>query len=156
MEYEIRPITAADQTFLTEMQYEAFFVPDGAEPYPRSILDEPEIRRYHEHFGTRDGDVGVIAECDRPLGAAWVRLVAGGYGYVDDRTPELGVAVVADARGRRVGSALLQALLAVVPRCSLSTDARNPAKRLYERLGFELVRTDGEHGVVMLRDVRHR
>ena len=39
-------------------------------------------------------------------------------------------------RGQGVGDALLRALLAAVPRMSLSVDARNPARHLYERHGF--------------------
>lgn len=150
--FSIRTAAAADQAFISEMQYEAFFVPPGDDPFPWSILDEPHIRPYHAGFGTQDGDVGVIAEtpAGRPLGAAWVRLVEG-YGFVDADTPELGIAVVDGCRGAGVGTALLTELLTHVPRCSLSVDARNPALGLYERLGFVTVRTDGDHTKVMLR-----
>jgi ribosomal protein S18 acetylase RimI-like enzyme len=147
----IRPAGPADQVFISEMQYEALFVPPGEVPFPRSILDRPDILRYHAGFGALPGDVGVIAEdsAQRLVGAAWVRLVAG-YGFVDALTPELGIAVVADARGNGVGSALLAELLAIVPRLSLSVDTRNRAMRLYERFGFRTVRIDGEHSAVML------
>ena len=152
----IRPAVAADQSFISEMQYEALFAPPDATPYPHSILDEPGIRRYHAGFGTREGDVGRVARNDAgvPIGAAWVRQVDDGYGHVDDHTPELGIAVVADRRGNGVGTALLESLIAARPRMSLSVDARNPARGLYERLGFESVRTDGDHSVVMLRSGR--
>ncbi len=148
----IRPATADDQAVISEMQYEAFFVPPGAEPFPRSILAEPNIRSYHAEFGSHPGDVGRVARDDSgtPIGAAWVRRVEG-YGFVDHETPELGIAVVADHRGTGVGTALLESLLAAVPRVSLSVDARNPAKALYQRLGFELVRVDDEYTAVMLR-----
>jgi ribosomal protein S18 acetylase RimI-like enzyme len=151
--FTIRVATSADQAFISEMQYEAFFVPPGAEPFPRSILDEPNITKYHRDFGSRPGDVGVVATTadGAPLGAAWVRLVEG-YGFVDHDTPELGIAVVDRARGHGVGTALMRELLAVVPRCSLSVDARNPALRVYERFGFREVRRDGDWSVVMLRE----
>lgn len=163
MTFAIRPAAADDQAFITEMQYDACFVPPGAEPFPREVLDDPAIRPYHAGFGTRPGDVGVIAEIatgiagsgDRALGAAWVRQVRG-YGFVDDHTPELGIAVVADRRGEGIGASMLGALFDHVPRCSLSCDLRNPAVGLYERFGFEVVRRDGEHTVVMLRDPRAR
>jgi GNAT superfamily N-acetyltransferase len=152
MAFEIRAATAEDQAFVTEMQYEAFFVPPGTEPFPRTVLDEPAIRPYHVDFGSGPGDVGVVAVADgRPLGAAWVRQVRG-YGFVDDRTPELGIAVVADRRGEGIGMALLTKLFERVPRCSLSCDDRNPAIRLYEVFAFEVERRDGEHTVVMVRD----
>ena len=141
-----------DQPFLTAMLYEAFFVPPGAEPFPLDIVDEPGIVEYHDRFGSRPGDVGVMATVDgERVGAAWVRSIRG-YGFVDDRTPELTIAVVAGRRGEGIGEVLLVALLERVPRCSLSCDRRNPAMRLYERHGFAIVTTDGEHSVVMVRD----
>ena len=150
----IRSATSGDQAFVSAMQYEAFFVPPGADPFPESILDEPHIVKYHVGFGTRAGDVGVIAEASdgRRLGAAWVRRVQG-YGFVDADTPELGIAVAVGSRGIGIGTALMQELLRLVPRCSLSVDTRNPAMRLYERLGFETVSTGGEFSATMLIDL---
>ena len=67
-----------------------------------------------------------------------------GYGFVDERTPELAIAVVPNARGKGVGSALLT-------RCSsgqaegfaaisLSVDRHNRgAIALYEQYGFQQV-----------------
>lgn len=155
--FVIRRATSADQAFISEMQFEAFFVPPGAEPFPTSILDQPQIVKYHVGFGERAGDVGVIAEspAGRQLGAAWVRQVEG-YGFVDADTPELGIAVLAGERCAGIGSALLHQLVRSVPRCSLSVDIRNPAIRLYERLGFAVVRTDGAYSVTMLLDLSAR
>jgi ribosomal protein S18 acetylase RimI-like enzyme len=155
VDFTIRDATADDQAFITEMQYEAFFVPPGAEPFPLSILDEPHITPYHLEFGTRAGDAGVIAvdSHGHPLGAAWVRQVEG-YGFVDHETPELGVAVIEMARGHGIGTALMHAMLRRVPRCSLSVDVRNPAMRLYERLGFVPVGEPDGTSVTMLRDGR--
>jgi len=149
----IRPATAMDQAFISDMQYEALFVPDGEPPLDRAVLDEPMIRSYHACFGSKVGDLGRIAldPAGTPIGAAWVRQLRG-YGYVDDETPELGVAVVERRRGCGIGSALIDDLLVVVPRVSLSVDDRNRALGLYERQGFEAVRRDGAHTVVMLRE----
>lgn len=149
----IRRAGADDQPFITEMQYEALFVPSGGEPPDRTALVEPDIARYHAGFGTQDGDIGRVAldAEGNPIGAAWVRRVRA-YGWVDDDTPELAIAVVDGQRGSGVGVSLLTALAAEVPRMSLSVDDRNPALRLYERFGFEPVRRDGEHSVVMLLD----
>jgi len=84
------------------------------------------------------------------VGAAWLRLLTGadrGYGTVDDATPELSVAVVPDCRGQGIGKRLLSALLdAAAERyeaVSLSVQADNPALRLYQRLGFEVVEDGG-------------
>lgn len=150
----IRAAGPDDEAFLREMQYLALFVPPGADPLPAAIVDDPTIARYYVGFGGRSGDLGRVAEspAGTPIGAAWVRYSTAAdpsYGYVDDETPELGIAVVEEYRGRGVGAALLEALLAELPRCSLSIDRRNPAMRLYQRHGFAEVRREGD-SVLML------
>lgn len=92
------------------------------------------------------GFVAVDADSGEPIGAAWLRLLTGderGYGYVDDETPELGMAVMPVYRGRGVGSELLGRLLKSAGEAyravSLSVSADNPAVRLYERAEFERV-----------------
>jgi ribosomal protein S18 acetylase RimI-like enzyme len=82
-----------------------------------------------------------------PVGAAWFRLFSAaepGYGFVDEATPELAIAVVPSKRGHGIGDELLQALLAKAEaagygRLSLSVEPGNPARKLYERHGFEVV-----------------
>jgi len=122
-------------------------------------LDVPEVARYIVGFG-RDGDLGLIAELDgRQVGAAWYRLFTvqePGYGFVDAATPELGIAVVPAARRRGVATALLEALAAAARRdgigaLSLSVNADNPSRRLYERAGFVDVRDDDGSYVMVLR-----
>lgn len=59
----------------------------------------------------------------------------------DDRTPELGIAVVADQRRRGVGRGLLAAALSEAASegfaaISLSVEPDNPSRMLYEQLGF--------------------
>ena len=133
----------------------ALFVPPGAEPFPAEVVDTPELSRLVDGFGSVPGDAGWIAEgrSGDLLGAAWVRRFTGdapGFAYIDDVTPELGLAVRAVHRDRGVGTALLSRLLDDVRRVCLSVDARNPALRLYERLGFVEVRREG-FSVTMLR-----
>jgi GNAT superfamily N-acetyltransferase len=153
--YGIREATGDDEPFLVEMLYAALFVAPGEPLLPRSVLDRPELARYVRGFGDRPGDVGRIAEhrVDGPVGAAWVRRFtrdAPGYGYVDDDTPELSIAVQHTRRGAGLGGLLLGHLLEEVPRCSLSVDARNPAVRLYARFGFEVASRSGT-SLTMLR-----
>jgi GNAT superfamily N-acetyltransferase len=157
----VRPARAPDEDLLREMLYLSLFVPDGDPPFPESIVrSEPKLVAMVDGFGTRDGDHGSIAEeHGRALGAAWVRRVPGGYGHVEDEIPELAIAVVADRRGQGIGGSLLAAVVAgierTVPGLSLSCDERNRARRLYERFGFEQVRFDEPHSVVMLRRFGH-
>ena len=139
------------------MVYEALFVAQGADPFPRTVLDEPQIAHYAKGFG-RPGDQGLVAETSAgsPIGAAWVRRFSGndrGYGYVDDDTPELSIAVIEKRPGMGVGAALLLQLFVEVPRCSLSVDHRNPAVRLYERLGFETIERSGDSLTMLRRQV---
>ena len=118
------------------------------------MLDVPQIAHYAKGFG-RAGDIGLVAETvdGVSIGAAWVRRYSShdpAFGYVDDDTPELSIAVVPEHRGTGLGTQLLVQLLAQVPRCCLSVDRRNPALRLYERLGFETVSRSGD-SITMLR-----
>jgi ribosomal protein S18 acetylase RimI-like enzyme len=144
--YSIRQLMPSDQAFLWEMLYHSLHVPEGRPPFPREIIDRREIARYVTAWG-RTGDSGFVAintTNGEPIGAAWLRLLTGdekGYGYVDDQTPELAIAVLPEYRGQGIGFDLLRRLLqsasTVYPSVSLSVSDDNPAVRLYERAGFE-------------------
>ena len=148
----IRPIKQEDTRFLWEMLYQAIHVTQGAEPPSRDILRHPEIRRYLQDWGQPhdSGFVAVDPSTAEPIGAVWLRLLIGdqkGYGYVDDETPELTVAVVPECRGKGIGTRLLSQLLATTgarySSLSLSVSPDNPAVRLYRRMGFEIIGTCG-------------
>jgi ribosomal protein S18 acetylase RimI-like enzyme len=150
--HSVRQLSPSDQQFLWEMLYQSLHVPEGNSPFPRDVIDQPEIAKYVRSWG-RAGDIGFVAVdvgSGELIGAAWLRLLTGderGYGYVDDETPELGMAVLPAYRGRGVGSDLLTRLLesagAVYRSVSLSVSVGNPAVRLYERAGFARVHEDG-------------
>ncbi|HEV2590767.1 MAG TPA: GNAT family N-acetyltransferase [Gaiellaceae bacterium] len=119
---------------------------------------EIPLARYVDHWG-RPGDLAVIAaDGPNPVGAAWCRRfteAAPGYGFVDEETPELTIAVVPSKRKHGVGQELLDALLAraateKIAALSLSVEKGSPAVAFYERNGFTEV---AEHGkaVTMLR-----
>ena len=148
----IRPITLEDTHFLWEMLYEAIYVAEGVKPPARDVLLQPDIRRYLQDWG-QPHDSGFVAldpVTSNRIGAVWLRLLIGdqkGYGYVDDATPELTIAVVPECRGKSVGTRLLSHLLRTTesryPSLSLSVSPDNPALRLYNRLGFERVGSSG-------------
>ena len=142
-----------DVRFLRDMLHHAYYwkerAPDTG-PGPVAL--------YVKAWGRR-GDTAVIAlDKGFPVGAAWYRLFdreRPGYGFVDERTPELAIAVVPDARGKGVGTALLRTLLERAradgyPTISLSVDRANAgAIDLYERYGFARVGEDDD-SVTML------
>ncbi len=144
--YTIRPALSSDEPFLREMFYQALHV-EGQEPYPREVLDRPKIAKYIRDWG-RAGDLGFVAvDSNRqPIGAVWCRLLNGeekGFAHIDDETPELGVAVSPEHRGKGIGTALLEQLLKAArnlyPSIALSVSPKNRAIELYESLGFETV-----------------
>jgi ribosomal protein S18 acetylase RimI-like enzyme len=135
-----------DVPFMRDMLRHAYYW-RWADP---ELADLPVIR-YVEQWG-RSGDTAVIeVERFQPVGAAWYRLFDAaepGYGFVDEQTPELTVAVVPSCRGRGYGEELLSALIdearaAGFARLSLSVEADNPALHLYERHGFRTVAERG-------------
>jgi GNAT superfamily N-acetyltransferase len=142
----IRPTQPDDEPFLWDMGWEATAVDAEMRALGRdAALAMPHVRRYLNGWG-RPGDAGVVAvsEDGQRLGAAWYRLFPvdePGWGFVAADVPELSIGVVGAARGRGVGGALLAALLELAREqghrtLSLSVDRQNPARRLYERVGF--------------------
>lgn len=132
------------------MFYTALHVPEGAAPFPKSIIEEPSLAKYIANWGRLD-DIALVAEVAGELvGAVWCRLLKAhekGYGYVDDATPELSLAITADYRNQGLGSQLMeQAFLALKQKgfeqISLSVDKENQAVSLYKRLDFEIVRAE--------------
>jgi GNAT superfamily N-acetyltransferase len=91
------------------------------------------------------GDEALVA-CDHSgvVGVVWYLFLGAadpGYGYVADDVPELCVCVWPGHRGAGLGERLVRAACVTaaergVARMSLSVEAGNPARRLYERLGF--------------------
>jgi len=120
-------------------------------------LEDLPVGRYVDRWG-RPGDTAVVLiERFRPVGAAWYRLFrasAPGYGFVDEDTPELTIAVVPNCRAKGYGAELLEALLDRAradgyEQISLSVESDSPAVKLYERHGFETVAHPGEAAVMV-------
>jgi ribosomal protein S18 acetylase RimI-like enzyme len=112
-----------------------------------SLVGDLPVSRYVDRWG-RPGDTAVVAlEGATPVGAAWFRLYRpeeSGFGFVDEKTPELSIAVVPSRRHHGYGSKLLSELLARArdggfETISLSVEDNNPARHLYERYGFREV-----------------
>ena len=140
LDVAVRRASRSDVPFLRDMLSHAYYWRWGG-------LDSIPSSRYVEGWG-RPGDTGVVAvDGAFRVGAAWYRRFrpdAPGYGFVDERTPELTIAVVPSRRGRGIGERLLSALLERAKEdgygaVSLSVERGSPAVRLYERFGFRTV-----------------
>jgi GNAT superfamily N-acetyltransferase len=147
----LRDADLQDMRFLRDMLRHA---------YHWRIAQDPDLPvfRYVQNWGRR-GDAGVIAfEGPNSFGAAWYRLfpaAAPGFGFVEEETPELTIAVVPSHRGHGTGGELLEALLERArsdgfPRVSLSAEPGQTG--FYERHGFhEHRREDGT--ITMVADL---
>jgi ribosomal protein S18 acetylase RimI-like enzyme len=144
-----------DVRFLRDMLHHAYYWRErnpGEGPGPAA--------RYIKGWG-RPGDTVLIALDDGfPVGAAWYRLFRKGlrgYGFVDDETPELAIAVVPSRRGRGIGEALLDALCERAradgyEALSLSVGRDDPALvSFYEAHGFKQVDGGDEQSLTMRR-----
>ena len=156
----IRPIKDDDFDFLEAMLFEAFFWDVTAQrpPLP-SFREDPEFRKWISQWG-RHGDRGVIAEeGGERTGAAWFRLwtpECHSYGFIDETAPEVGIAIVAGHRRKGVGRTLLQELIKRAgadgfQALSLSVNPLNPARILYESLGFRKVGESGTSWTLLRR-----
>jgi GNAT superfamily N-acetyltransferase len=149
----IRRVTSGDTQFVQEMLAVAADWRPGAHVRPLDeVLADPALARYVDEWDD-DRDAGFVAEQDGdPVGAVWWRFLPEhrrGFGFVDESVPELSIGVVERARGRGVGTLLLDAIVAEARRrslsgLSLSVEPDNPALVLYRRSGFVSIgRVDG-------------
>jgi GNAT superfamily N-acetyltransferase len=146
-----RDVDLQDLRFLRDMLRHAYHWRMAQDP------DLP-VFRYVQNWGRR-GDAGVVA-FDGPniYGAAWYRLFpehAPGFGFVDEETPELTVAVVPSHRGHGTGGELLEALLARARKegfSRVSLSAELGQTRFYEKHGFQEVRRE-DGTVTMVADL---
>jgi GNAT superfamily N-acetyltransferase len=152
--------TPADLPVIEAMLFEAFF---WSLTYERPAFEEfrqhPEFQKLVANWG-RPGDQAVIADWQgRPVGAAWYRFwsqACHSYGFVNDETPEVGIGVQTDYRGRGIGRALLHHLITEARRSgvvalSLSVDPKNVARQLYESEGFVKVGESGTSWTLICR-----
>jgi ribosomal protein S18 acetylase RimI-like enzyme len=151
----IRPATLDDVEFLKTMMYEAArWSPDWPREPIEQVLEDPMLKRYHQAWGTRPGDGGVVAELEgEPVGAAWYRVFTPeepGYGFVDEKTPELSIAVMPLHRRKGIGHALLHSCMVQAREegfqaISLSVAVHNRSRMMYQRAGFHQVNEEGDH-----------
>jgi len=133
----------SDSSIIKEMLYHAIYLPEGKAAPSKNIIEIPELLKYYKDWG-KESDAGWIAfNENNPIGAAWIRLLTGedkGYGYVDENTPELSIAVLPEYRNKGIGSKLLEKITEEAKikfkAVCLSVTKNNPARNLYKRFGF--------------------
>ncbi len=139
-----------DFQLLREMLFEAVF-------WSRSEDDKPTLEEglsydYTKHvlegFGSREGDIAVVAESDGvKAGAAFIRYwndAVNLRGYISEDIPVLVIGVVKNYRQEGVGSILIEALKNAakesdISKISLCVTKRNVAYKLYKKQGFKIV-----------------
>jgi ribosomal protein S18 acetylase RimI-like enzyme len=145
----LRPVTPADRPFLVDLygsvrEPELAHVPwDGATK--RAFVEQQfaaQDAHYREHYPGATLDVVEVG--GEPAGRLYVHR-----GRSDIRIMDIALAPA--FRGRGIGSELLRGLIGEAQasgrRLSIHVEMNNPARRLYERLGFEPA---GEQGVYLL------
>ncbi|MCG8373188.1 MAG: GNAT family N-acetyltransferase [Balneolales bacterium] len=143
----IRALKPSEAIFLADMLYEAIFIPEGHDPLPKEIIKDKSLSNYIDNWGKDKFDIALVVEVDNQLvGAIWGRLFLDenkGFGYVDDNTPEISMAVKYEYRNQGIGTKLFKKIAAEYQKLgvhylSLSVDKANNASNLYKRLGFEI------------------
>jgi ribosomal protein S18 acetylase RimI-like enzyme len=99
-----------------------------------------------------------VAELEgEPVGAAWYRVFTKdepGYGFVDEKVPELSIAVQPLHRRKGIGHALLHSCMVQAREegfqaLSLSVAAHNRSRMMYQRAGFFKISEHGDHWTML-------
>ena len=153
MKYTIREMTAQEYPLLDDFLYEAIFLPEGVEPPSKSIITAPELQIYVKDFGTSKDDFSLVAEVENKIiGAVWVRIM-NDYGHIDDKTPSLAISLYKKYRGQGIGSSLIKEMLSLLQahgykRVSLSVQKANYAAKLYQKIGFRIIKEIGDEWIM--------
>ena len=134
----IRPAVQDDIEALWDFLAMAAYEPDA-----EAARAVPGVAKYLVGW-QRPGDFGFIAEQNGEIiGAAWARRLSADelrVPFGDEETPKVSIGVKPNARGQGGGEKLMDALIGDAARrglgLCLSVRSENPARRLYERLGF--------------------
>lgn len=153
-QYIIRSLRKGEADLLKDFLYEAIFIPKGAEPPARDIIEKPELRVYTDDFGTRRGDNCLVADFQgRVAGAVWTRIM-NDYGHVDDQTPSFAISLYKEYRGYGIGSRLMTKMLELLKkqgykRASLAVQKANYAVKMYQNVGFKTVDENAEEYIMV-------
>jgi len=138
MQTELYFLRSSEQYLAKELLYYAM----SLEQSDKNLQDYPKLEQYERNYGTYGGDIGVYMMADgKVAGGAWVRILANGFGYVDQDTPELILTVKPEYRNKGIAKAVMHQLFIEVSKIfsqiSMSVSDTNPAISFYEDLGFK-------------------
>lgn len=154
MNYNIRRIRESEYCVLNEFIYEAIFIPEGVEPPPKSIIEQPDLQVYIRNFGTEKDDICFVAETDsRIVGAVWVRDMQD-YGHIADGVPSFAISLFKEYRGFGIGTELMITMLDELrqrgyEKTSLAVQKANYAVRMYKKVGFEIIDENEEEYIMV-------
>ena len=156
-DFFIHNIRKSERTQLKKFTCLAIYLPNGVKKPDESILKRPELKLYYQDFGTKKGDLCLVAETDQKIvGAVW-SMVIDDFAHLDDNTPSLAISVAEKHREKGIGTRLLAEMVTELknerfPSVSLSVQKENFAAKMYKRAGFEVVKdNDGE--LIMIKRI---
>lgn len=144
-----RPQVPDDLPFLAELmssarEWERQAFPGDAQTWAALMAHQAAAQDAHYRAHYRDACFEILMdeEGGRPVGRLALAPMA-------DEIRVMDIALVPALRGQGRGTALLQAVMAAAAQAGvavrLHVEQFNPARRLYARLGFELVEDKGVH-----------
>ena len=148
----IREIKPADYPVLEDFLYHAYDnTPSGENALnSRDEIFEPDIYEQIKDFGV-ESDCGVVAEQDGLIvGAAWTRMLPNDEFPAYNDITDLTISVLPKYRGKNIGTKIMKKLFELLiergyEKTLLHVNAKNPAFRLYKRLGYEITDSYMDH-----------
>jgi len=148
----VRPVSSSDRDFLLQVyastREEELRLVDWSADQKAAFVRmqfEAQDAYYREHY--HPATFEVVEVDGEPVGRLYVVRW-------EDEIRIIDIALLPEHRGRGVGTSVIRALLdeaaASGKRLSIHVEKHNPARRLYERLGFAEA---GEHGLYLLMEV---
>lgn len=156
MNYTIRKMQENEYSLLNDFLYEAIFVPEGVQPPPRTIINNPELQVYVSDFGKKKDDICFVAEINKKVvGAVWVRVM-NDYGHIEDGVPSFAISLLKEYRGLGIGTALMKTMLKELSekgykKTSLSVQKANYAVSMYKNVGFEIIDENEEEYIMVYK-----
>ena len=154
MNYNIRKIREHEYKLLDDFIYEAIFIPEGVEPPPKSIINQPDLQVYIKDFGTQKDDICFVAEADKKVvGAVWVRDM-NDYGHIEEGVPSFAISLYKEYRNLGIGTRLMETMLDELKsrgykKTSLAVQKANYAARMYTKVGFVVVDENDEEYIMV-------